>query len=309
MTVPDYQTLMRPVLEILADGGQLHVGRGLVPAVTEQFKLSQDDLTERITSGLPLIDSRVQWAVTYLVQARTVARPRRGYAEITDRGRGLLAAGHDRITNEILDQFPEFVEFRQRSRQARRAASARSSPATGTDGIDATPSELVEQAEQQANAAVQAELLQRIYTRPPAFLERVVLKLLVAMGYGERIDGAAEHRGRTGDEGIDGVIRQDPLGLDVVYVQAKRHAQDTTVGRPDIQAFVGALHGAQASRGVFITTSRFSAGASEYAERVGVRVILIDGSQLAELMLRYRIGVEPDHVATLYRVDEDFFED
>lgn len=139
-------------------------------------------------------------------------------------------------------------------------------------------------------------------------LERLVLKLLVAMGYGDRIDGAAEHRGRSGDEGIDGIVRQDPLGLDVVYVQAKRHAPGTAVGRPEIQAFVGALHGAQANRGVFITTSRFSANAGEYAERVGVRVILIDGPRLAELMLRYGIGVEPDIVATLYRVDEDFFE-
>lgn len=128
------------------------------------------------------------------------------------------------------------------------------------------------------------------------------------MGYGDRIDGADEHRGRPGDEGIDGVIRQDPLGIDLVYMQAKRYAPDVTVGRPDIQAFVGALHGAQASRGIFITTSRFSSGAIDYAERVGVRIILIDGQRLAELMLRYGIGVEPDLVATLYRVDEDFFE-
>lgn len=253
-----------------------------------------------------MIESRAQWAVTYLVQAGAVMRPRRGFAEVTERGRDLLAMNQDRITTRILDRFPEFVEFRQRTRKARRASSSAST--TSIEAAEVPPSELVEQAEQVANAAVQAEILQRVYTQPPEFLERLVLKLLVAMGYGERIDGAAEHQGRSGDEGIDGVVRQDPLGLDVVYIQAKRYAPDRTVRRPDIQAFVGALSGAHASRGVFITTSRFSSEAREYAERVGVRVILIDGPRLSELMLRYRIGVEPDHVATLYRVDEDFFE-
>lgn len=307
MAVPDYQSLMRPVLEVLTERGQLQVGRQLVPAVATRCKLSEEDLAEQISSGLPLASSRIQWAATYLVQAGAVSRPRRGYAEITDRGRGLLSASPDRITNKILDQFPEFVEFRQRTRKGKRA-SATGTAVTGTDDLDITPAELVERAEREANAAVQAEILRRVYAQPPEFLERLVLRLLVAMGYGDRIDGAAEHRGRSGDEGIDGVIRQDPLGLDVVYVQAKRHAPDTTVGRPETQAFVGALHGAQASRGVLITTSRFSPSAREYADKVGVRVILIDGLHLAELMLRYRIGVEPDHVATLYRVDEDFFE-
>jgi restriction system protein len=135
-----------------------------------------------------------------------------------------------------------------------------------------------------------------------------VLRLLVAMGYGDRVDDASDHRGRSGDEGVDGVIRQDPLGLDIVYLQAKRYALDTTVGRPEIQGVRRGIAGVQASRGVFITTGRFSAGAVEYAERVNARVILIDGPRLAELMLRYRLGVEADYVATLYRVDEDFFD-
>lgn len=175
--------------------------------------------------------------------------------------------------------------------------------------MDVTPAELVERAEREANAAIQAELLRRIHALPPEFLERLVLKLLVAIGYGERIDGAADHVGRPGDEGIDGVVRQDPLGIDLAYLQAKRCEPDSAVGRPDIRAFVGALHDAQANRGIFITTSRFSPAAREYAERVGVRIILIDGARLTELMLRYGIGVEADLVATLYRVDEDFFED
>jgi restriction system protein len=306
MAVPDFQTLMKPVLETLDEGTQLHVQRELVPAVAERINLSSDDLAETIASGRPTITSRVYWAVTYMFQAGVVNRPRRGYAEITDRGRELLAAGHDRITTKILKQYPEFVEFQQRA-GSRKAADSRAEDSTDTE-LDVTPAELVERAEREANAAIQAELLRRVYEQPPDFLERLVLKLLVAMGYGERVDGAAEHRGQSGDEGIDGVIRQDPLGIDVVYLQAKRYSPDATVGRPDIQAFVGALQGAQANRGIFITTSRFSSGAIEYAERVGVRIILIDGQRLAELMLRNGVGVEPDLVATLYRVDEDFFD-
>lgn len=306
MAVPDFQSLMKPVLETLAKGGQWHVRRELVPHLVERLGLSDEDVAETIPSGIPRLENRVQWAVSYLFQAGVVGRPRRGYADITERGHELLKAGHDRITIKILEQFPEFVEFKQRA--GTRKATPSDEPAKLSDEEDVTPAELVERAEREANAAVQAELLRRIYEQPPDFLERLVLKMLVAMGYGERIDGAAEHVGRTGDEGIDGVVRQDPLGIDVVYLQAKRYAPDSAVGRPDIQAFVGALHGAQANRGIFITTSRFSSGAIEYAERVGVRIILIDGTRLTELMLRYGIGVEPDLVATLYRVDEDFFE-
>jgi restriction system protein len=308
MAVPDYQTLMRPVLEALVEGGQLHIRRELVPFISKHCQLSEDDLAQQISSGLPLAENRIQWAVTYLVQAGAAQRPRRGYAEITDRGRDLLARDPGPITNKILDQFPEFVDFRQRSRKTGAATSPGGSSASDTGQVDVPPAELLERAEQEANAALQAELLKRIYAQPPAFLERLVLRLLVAMGYGDRVDDASDHRGRSGDEGVDGVIRQDPLGLDVVYLQAKRYALDTTVGRPEIQAFVGALQGVQASRGVFITTGRFSAGAVEYAERVNARVILIDGPRLVELMLRYRLGVEADYVATLYRVDEDFFD-
>lgn len=305
MAVPDFQTLMKPVLEVLARGGQWHVRRELAPEVAQHLGLSDEDRVETIPSGMSRFDNRVMWAISYMFQAGAVSRPRRGYAEITDRGHELLATGHDRITVKILEQYPEFVEFKQRA--GTRKTTSLEEPAAGPED-DVTPAELVERAEREANAAVQAELLRRIHAQPPEFLERLVLKLLVAMGYGERIDGAADHVGRPGDEGIDGVVRQDPLGIDVVYLQAKRYAPDSTVVRPDIQAFVGALHGAQANRGIFIATSRFSSGAIEYAERVGVRIILIDGTRLTELMLRYRIGVEPDLVATLYRVDEDFFE-
>lgn len=307
MAVPDFQTLMRPVLEALESAGQMSF-RELVDATAARVGLDEDERNEQISSGQPVVANRVGWVVTYMVQAGAVHRPRRGVAEITGRGRKLLATGPERITSKVLEQFPEFVEFRDRSRSA--SGDGRPSGTTGATSaeVDETPSEQVKRAERDANAAVEAELLARIQAQPPEFLERLVLKLLVAMGYGDRVEGGVEHRGRSGDEGIDGVIRQDPLGLELVYLQAKRYAPNITVGRPDMQAFVGALHGAQASRGIFITTSRFSSTAIEYAERVGLRIIPIDGPRLAALMRRHGVGVQPDVVATLYRVDEDFFE-
>ena len=158
----------------------------------------------------------------------------------------------------------------------------------------------------QSNEDLATKLLDRVYQQEPAFLERLALQLLTAMGYGGRA-GAAEHIGRSGDGGVDGVVRQDVLGLDRVYVQAKRYARDSTVGRPDIQAFVGALHGMQADRGVFITTSRFSTGAQEFVDRIPSRIVLIDGKRLAELMILHNVGVQDERTFILKRIDEDFF--
>ena len=172
----------------------------------------------------------------------------------------------------------------------------------------ATPRETITAAVEESNAAVAADLLTRIREQDPSFLEQLVLKVLTAMGYGGAA-GEAERLGRSGDEGLDGVIRQDPLGLDQIYVQAKRYAADRTVGRPDIQGFVGALHGAQADRGVFITTSRFSQDAHTYAERVAARVVLIDGPTLAGLMVKHNIGVQDQQTFVLKRLDEDFFDE
>ena len=184
-----------------------------------------------------------------------------------------------------------------------------SSPGTiTTQAASATPHETINAAVEETNAAVAADLLVRIRERDPAFLERLVLEVLTAMGYGGAA-GTAEHLGRSGDEGLDGVIRQDPLGLDRIYVQAKRYSADRAVGRPDIQGFVGALHGAQADRGVFITTSRFSQDAHAYADKVAARVILIDGTALAELLVEHNIGVQESKTYVIKRVDEDFFEE
>ena len=209
----------------------------------------------------------------------------------------------DRIDMRMLSEFQEFVDFMSRSRQPRQTGQPEL-----TEG-ETTPREAVSAAVDEANAAVAAEVLDRVRQREPAFLERLVLSVLTAMGYGGAA-GAAEHLGRAGDEGLDGVIRQDPLGLDRIYVQAKRYGASKPVGgRPEIQEFVGALHGAQADRGIFITTSRFTPEAITYADRVPARVVLIDGAALSSLMVRHNIGVQDQQAYVIKRVDEDFFEE
>ena len=237
-----------------------------------------------------------------MYQSGLVRRPRRGVVQITPRGQEVLAKHPDRVDIGVLVQFEEFIEFRGRSRQAGPAGAAAAA------AVEATPRETVGAAVEEANAAVAAEVLDRVRERGAAFLEHLVLDVLTAMGYGGA-RGSAEHTGRPGDEGLDGVIRQDPLGLDRIYVQAKCYAADRSVGRPEIQEFVGALHGAQADRGIFLTTGRFSADAKNYAERVAARLVLIDGHMLAGLMVNLNIGVQDRETYVIKRIDEDFFED
>jgi restriction system protein len=301
MSVPDYQSLMAPTLRVLADGGERSLAE-LRAVVADRLALSEDDLRAKIPSGTPLFANRLHWAVTYMYQAGLLSRPQRGVVCITDRGRKVAAAHPNRVDVRLLSEFSEFLDFKSRSRQPRAAGE----PDLADDG--ATPREAVSTAVDEANAAVAAEMLDRVRQREPAFLERLVLAVLTAMGYGGAA-GAAEHLGRSGDEGLDGVIRQDPLGLDRIYVQAKRYGAARAVGRPEIQEFVGALHGAQADRGIFITTSRFTPEAITYADRVAARVILIDGATLSSLMVRHNIGVQDQQTYVIKRVDEDFFEE
>ena len=304
MPVPDYQSLMAPVLSALADGGD-HSLAELRTVLAERLALAEEDLQAKIPSGTPLFANRLHWAVTYMYQAGLLSRPKRGVVRITGRGRKVAAEHPDRVDVGVLSEFPEFIEFKSRS-HAPRQSSQTGQPELAKS--EATPREAVSTAVDEANTAVAAEVLDRVRQREPAFLERLVLAVLTAMGYGGAA-GAAEHLGKSGDEGLDGVIRQDPLGLDRIYVQAKRYGASRAVGRPEIQEFVGALHGAQADRGIFITTSRFTPEATTYADRVAARVVLIDGAALSALMVRHNIGVQDQQRYVIKRVDEDFFEE
>jgi restriction system protein len=307
VAVPDYETLMLPVLRAVADGEPV-TARSLREAVATEVGLSAEDRAAKIPSGKQSVfENRVGWATTYLVQAGLLVRPKRAVVTITQRGRDVLQANPERVDNTVLETFPEFQEFKNRS-GTRRRPERTVDTSTSTDDVGSAPRERLAQAVAEANAAVAEELLRRVREREPAFLESLVLELLTAMGYGGR-EGAAQHLGGSGDEGLDGVIRQDALGLERVYVQAKRYAAENAVSRPAIQGFVGALHGAQADRGIFITTSRFTPEAQSYAEKVNARLILIDGERLGDLMVSYNVGVQEDETFVLKEIDEDYFEE
>jgi restriction system protein len=319
MAIPNFQDVMLPILRFTADGG-IHPWQRLRDECAIQFQATEDELAERLDSGGSRFDSRVQWAITHMVQAGLLRRPKRGHVEVTRRGLDVLAENPPRVDMPLLAGFAEYQDFRNRTRAVRHEERAvfvkQALTTTSKDTEDIavfhgengdTPLEAIAEAVKESHEALATEVLQRVLDQEPAFLERLVLKLLTAMGYGGRA-GAAEQWGRSGDGGIDGVVRQDVLGLDRVYVQAKRYSADNPVGRPDIQAFVGALHGVQADRGVFITTSRYSNEARSYVERIPNRIVLIDGRRLSELMILHNVGVQDESTFVLKRIDEDFFD-
>lgn len=306
MAVPDFQSLMRPCLAVHEDS-QPHTSADLRDRLAALMHVTAEDRAILLPSGTqPLFSNRVGWAVTHLAQAGLLDRPTRGVTQITARGLEVLGQCPVRVDMKVLRQFPEYEEFRTRTRQRK----GQPEPDAGTGNSahdDLAPREAIAEVIDSAHSAVAADLLARVIKQPPVFLEQLVLRLLVKMGYGG-LETPAEHLGAPGDAGLDGLIRLDKLGLDVVYVQAKRYT-DRHVGRPDIQAFVGALHGAQASRGVFITTSRFSSDARDYADRVNARLVLIDGPELANLMIEHDCGVVTEESFVLKQVDENFFEE
>lgn len=302
--IPDYQSCMRPALAHLADG-QLHRSREVKDALANQFGLSEAERAELLPSGRQrVIDNRVGWALTYLSQAGLVNRPARGQVQITPSGQDVLVRYGDRVDLKVLEQFPSYLEFRDRTREAKAGSG---DPSVEHAAAEVSPEDLLSTAVAENKAALEGELLKRALGLDPKGFELLVLRLLAAMGYGK--SGAVEHSGQSGDGGIDGIISQDPLGLDRIYLQAKQYATDRTVGRPTLQAFAGALMSAQGDRGVFLTTASFTRGAIEEARRVNLRIELIDGKRLAELMLRHGVGVQAKTSVTLYDLDEDFFEE
>lgn len=302
--IPDYQSCMRPALAHLADG-RLHRSREVKDALADEFGLSDPERAELLPSGRQrVIDNRVGWALTHLSQAGLVNRPARGQVQITPSGQNVLASHAERIDLKVLEQFPSYLQFRDRTREAKVGSG---DPSVEHAAAGVSPEDLLATAVAENKAALEGELLKRALALDPRGFELLVLRLLAAMGYGK--SGAVEHSGQSGDGGIDGIISQDPLGLDRIYLQAKQYATDRTVGRPTLQAFAGALMSAQGDRGVFLTTASFTREAVEEARRVNLRIELIDGKRLAELMLRHGVGVQAKTSVTLYDLDEDFFEE
>jgi restriction system protein len=252
--------------------------------------------------------NRVHWAKTYLSQAKLLEPTKRAHFKISERGRQALANGLFRLDNTYLSQFPEFIAFRARTREP---GSSEAAPEITTTVLPSetsqTPDEVLRTTIKQLELSLRQELLDRILVAPPAFFENVIVRLLLAMGYGGSREEAGQIVGRSGDGGIDGVIDQDALGLERVYVQAKRYSSDNAVGAPEIMGFCGSLGPKKANKGVFVTTSYFTQPAKGFAESHPYRIVLIDGEQLAALMIRHNVGVRVDETFHLKKVDEDFF--
>ncbi len=302
--IPDYQSLMLPILKLVSDG-QEHKYRDLVEELAVEFQVSDDERKELLASGSqPIFDNRVGWAKTYLKKAGLLDSPKRATFIITDLGRKTLSENLDRVDSKYLKRFPSFIEFQNSSR------SSNDNEIDDNSAIETneqTPEELLDKAYQRIRKSLAAELINRVVELSPAFFERLVVELLVKIGYGGSIKDAGKALGKSGDEGIDGTIKEDKLGLDIIYIQAKRWKPGNVVGRPELQKFVGALAGQGAKKGIFITTSAFTKEALEYTPRNETKIVLIDGEQLAQLMIDYNIGCNTHQLYELKKIDSDYF--
>jgi restriction system protein len=307
MAVPDYQSVMLPLLRFAAQKETEISTSEAVEALAKELGLSEDDLKEMLPSGIQAtFVNRVGWASTYMKKAGLLQATRRGFYQITDRGKDLLKKQPKTINVKLLKQYPEFLEFQQLkgTRSGDKALESKGP----SDISTATPSEALEAAYENLRDELSDELLSRLKKISPAFFERVVVELLVKMGYGgSRVD-AGKAIGRCGDGGIDGIIKEDKLGLDVVYIQAKRW-DNNPVGRPDVMQFAGALQAQRANKGIFITTSRFTDDARSYVSQIGSKIVLIDGDQLTSLMIEHDVGVSTVSLYPVKKVDSDYFEE
>jgi restriction system protein len=300
MAIPDYQEIMLPLLKLVSDG-QEHALRELISKLTSEFRLTAEESQQLLPSGnQEVFVNRVGWARTYMKKAGLLQNVRRGVFRITERGKDVLKREPTRIDNELLEQFEEFRAFK-----ALRHTEASSGAPPVPEEVR-TPEEGLEDSYRNLQVELAAELLERIKASPPSMFERIVVDLLVKMGYGGTRLDAGRAVGKGPDEGIDGVIKEDRLGLDAIYLQAKRW--EATVGRPEIQKFAGALQGQRARKGVFITTSDFSQEALNYVQMIESKIILLNGQQLAEFMIEYGVGVTPVSTYVISRIDSDYFE-
>ena len=299
MPIPDYQSLMLPILKFIGDGKE-HSLRETIDSLADQFGLSDEERKELLPSGQQAtFHNRVGWARTYLKKAGLLDSTRRGFFCISERGQKILSENPEEINVKFLKQFPEFIEFQKAKKTDN---DVQTPPQTNV-----TPEESLEAAFQELTESLSSDILQTIKGCPPDFFERLVVDVLINIGYGGSRREAGQAMGKTGDGGIDGIIKEDKLGLDIIYIQAKRW--ENTVGRPEIQKFAGALQGQRARKGIFITTSNFTKDALDYVRSIDSKIILIDGQRLAELMIENNVGVSPISSYEVKRIDSDYFTD
>lgn len=299
MSIPDYQTLMLPLLKFIEDGREKSL-RETIEGLAVEFDLTDDERKELLPSGQQAtFDNRVGWARTYMKKAGLVTTTRRGYFKITELGQKILLENPGKIDVPFLRQFDDFIKFQTVKRN-------KTEKSVKKETVEhQTPEEKLENAYDSIRESLASDLLQTVKNNSPDFFEQLVIDLLVKMGYGGSRQDAGKAVGKSGDGGIDGIIKEDKLGLDVIYIQAKRW--ENTVGRPEIQKFAGALQGQRAKKGIFISTSDFTANAREYAARIENKIILIDGERLSQLMIDHNIGVTPVASYELKKIDSDYF--
>jgi len=303
--IPDYQSLMLPLLKLVSDKKEYKY-RELIENLALEFKLTDEERKELLASGnQPIFDNRVGWAKTYLKKAGLIDSPSRATFVITELGLKVLGKNPEKIDAKYLKQFPSFLEFIHPDKNDVESEET----VISQDTLNRTPEENLDKAYQQLRKSLASELLNKVIDLSPAFFERLVIDLLVKMGYGGSIKDAGKAIGRSGDEGIDGTIKEDKLGLDIIYVQAKRWKPGNVVGRPEIHKFVGALAGQGAKKGIFITTSSFTKEAIDYTPKNETKIVLIDGERLAQHMIDYNIGCSVQQIFELKRIDSDYFDE
>lgn len=299
MAIPDFQSVMLPLMRLCADGKE-HAISDTIDTLADQFKLTDDERKALIPSGVQeIFRNRVAWARSHLKMAGLLETPKRGIYKITERGLETVRKNPPSINLKYLHQFPEYVAFRKTHRERPESAD------DAENGQAGTPEEALESAHEKIRDSLAAEILQKLKSCSPSFFERLVVEVIVKMGYGGTRQDAGKAIGKSGDGGIDGIIKEDKLGLDTIYIQAKRW--ENTVGRPEIQKFVGALTGQRAKKGLFISTSNFSSDAIDYVSRVDTKIVLIDGETLAQLMIDHNVGVSTIASYDLKKIDSDYF--
>ena len=306
--IPKFEEFILPVLK-LGSEGEIRISEG-VTKIADHFELSSEAREATIASGRSTkVYTRLHWVVVNLVQARLLQRPKRGYFSITQRGKDVLAQNPEKITLDFLMKFSEFQQFKTQKQETVAKMHA-NTDLPREDCGDVSPEEQIELAHGEIVAAIKSELLTKILNSSPEFFEHLIIDLLVAMGYGGSRDEAGTHIwGKQEMAGVDGVIAEDKLGLDVIYIQAKRYASENSVGSPDLQKFLGSLVGKGANKGVFATTSSFSKAAQDYVNSVSHRIILVDGDKLTSLMIEHDVGVRVNRAIEIKKIDDDFFEE
>lgn len=302
MSIPNFEDFMLPFLKILENGNEYHISE-LYEKLADYFGLSEEERKELLPSGKrEIYKSRINWARLYMLRAGLIERLERGVYRITDRGLEVLKKNLKKIDVNYLMQYPEFREFLKRDKSDINSNK-------DLEKEQETPIEMLDKAYQLIKSQLAQELIDRILKKPPSFFEKLIIDLLLAMGYGGSLDDAGRVIGKPSDEGIDGIIKEDKLGLDVIYIQAKRWSPERLVGRPEIQKFVGALAGFGARKGIFITTSDFTKDAKEYIPKNETKIVLINGQMLANLMIEYNVGVFVDTKYEIKKIDNDYFDE